>query len=129
MADPQPADDVSVTNEADLWRRSHPKWWVPDENTGGRRITSEAFQDDPNGAAMSVTIASEVTGPEVLLAGHPGYGVAGLIAGWVRSCGQIIVRQPEAGNPGHAHVVGDKPKGVRKRLRNGASIVVPPDVT
>ena len=65
---------------------------------------------------MSVVIASEAGEPSVVLAGHEGYGLVAVKAGIVRSCGQIVVRDPLPGAPWHALVIGNKTHAVRSQL-------------
>lgn len=119
-----PADDLDIVDEVVLWRRIIPEWYVPDQNTGGYRITSQAFQNYPGTSNMSVGIADECDGEEDFLANHDGYGIAAITAGLCRDCDQVIVRDPVE-HPAHCHVVGDKKKK-KKCLRAGATIVVEP---
>ncbi len=119
-------DDSSVADESSLWRRIPPIHFVDDENTGKKRPSSAAFDNDKDGDPMSVVIAAESRGKESVLKGHEGFALAAITAGLARSCGQILVRKPLAEEPAHALVVGDKPKKVRKKLAGGFVWVVPP---
>lgn len=125
MIGAQPADDLDIVNETVLWRRILPEWYVPDENTGGYRITSQAFQNQTGTMNMSVCVADECEGTDDLLAGHDGYGIAALTAGHCRDCDQGIVRDPVE-HRAHCHVVGNKKK--KKRcLQKRATIVIAPE--
>ena len=53
-------DDPAILSDAILWRRIHPKWVVLDTNRGGVRVSSAAFDDSPDGSAMSVLLADAV---------------------------------------------------------------------
>lgn len=119
-----PTDDVGIPDDAELWRRIGPKWWIFDENSGLWRPSSAAFQNMTDTEAVSMTLASEVNDPSTFLAGHEGYGLVSLTAGAVRECHQIIVRAPENGTPGHVHVIGKKNKAIQRRLAAQARIVV-----
>ncbi len=43
---------------------------------------------------MSVALNAECAGPEAVLAGHPGFALAAVKAGFVRECMQGITRDP-----------------------------------
>lgn len=124
------SDDVSISNDTQLWRRVAPQHIVPDENTGRRRPSSAAFGDHPNGSPMSVMIGDTVMqsgrGPNDVLVGYPGYGLASFTAGLARTCGQGVARDPTPNEPAHAVVFGEKPRPVRKRLAQGCEWVILP---
>lgn len=123
----QPPDDPRISDAEDLWRRIHPDHWVPDNNVGGMRVSSAAFNNESNQLAMSVNIASKCAMPAVVMEGYEHHGLAALTAGHARrDCGQGVVPAPEPDNRAHAHVTGEKPKRVRKCLQRGASVVVEP---
>jgi hypothetical protein len=122
-----PGDDPTIPDTATLWRRIHPDWWILDAKTGSPRLSTAAFDDAPDGSPMSVGLADEMLGTEVLLEGYNGYGVAGFTAAHARHiCAQAVSRAPEPGRPWHAHVIGKKTRGVAKRLRDGSIVVVIP---
>lgn len=123
----EPDDDGSITDEMTLWRRISPLWWTFDAKLGTHRVTSAAFEDHPDGSSMSVTIAEEAVGVDVLLDGHEGYGVASFPARVARhDCGQHLVRRPLPKNPAHAEVVGRKTDAVKKKLRLASTVLVQP---
>lgn len=77
---------------------------------------------------MSVGLAAEMPGTEVLLEGYDGYGVAAFTAGHARRvCAQAVARAPVLERPWHAHVIGRKTGSVTKRLRDGSTVVVIPN--
>lgn len=120
-----PADDGSIRDDAGLWRRFPPSCWLPDEDNPGRfRLSSNAFHngtEDPATAdAMSVTIEAGAPDPATYSARFPGFGIARVPAGVCRSQNQIIVRAATPDDPAHAHVIGTKSKGVRRRLSEAA---------
>jgi hypothetical protein len=109
-------DDLTIPDEAELWRRIPPWHVIPDENIGDIRPSSAAFEDDPDGAPMSVYLADECKDPQLALAGHEGFGLVAITAGLARQCDQIVVRQPVPGPPGHVVVAGKKTDSVRKKF-------------
>jgi hypothetical protein len=121
-----PVDDLTIANAADLWRRIFPRWWILDEDSGTRRLSSQAFEDSKDKSPMSVTIAAECAGQALVLAKYPGYGLAVFTAGQARLCGQILQRNPTADDPAHAHVIGKKNKTAKDCLRSAAALLVSP---
>lgn len=122
-----PTDDRAIADETPIWRRISPQWWVRDENRGGFRVTSQAFQDHRNGSPMSVAIATECS-EEEFIGDHAGYGIAQLLVGEARGCNQGVVRAPLRELPAHAHVVGKKNTRNRQCLRDAAQVIVEPAV-
>lgn len=129
MTGVQPADDLAIVDDTVLWRRIRPDWYVLDENTGRRRVTSKAFQNMPGTDNMSVCIADECQGHDDFLQGLADYGIAELTAGHCRLCTQIIVRaRGAAEHPAHCHVVGNKNNKKKRCLRDAATMVVDPAI-
>lgn len=122
-------DAPTIPDAADLWRRIPPHHLVRDDNVGGCRISSAAFDDDDDGEPMSVVLAAEARGPAFVLEGHVGYGLAAITAGLARECSQAVARDPlsfpdRPSTPeerAHCVVVGHKPRSIMKKLRNGAN--------
>lgn len=129
MTNPPLSDDPSIPDDTELWRRI-PHWhWKPDQDTGNRRISSAAFQDDPDGSPISVVIARDcVGGLPTLLAGHYGFGVAAVTAGAVRELGLGVVRYPDDSLPGHAHIIGRKTQSIERKLSRAARMIVDPTI-
>ena len=126
MANANYADDPTILDSADLWRRIPPWHFVNDENSGQIRPSSAAFEDDPDGSPMSVVQGSETSGPDSALSGHSGFALASFTAGLAKECGQSIVRDPLPEEPAHALVCGTKTKAIRRRLAREATWVVSP---
>lgn len=51
---PEYPDDTTIDDASILWRRIHPDWVVTDENRGGVRVTSLAFNNSSDGSPTSV---------------------------------------------------------------------------
>ncbi len=123
-------DDLTIKNEAPLWRRVPPHHFVFDDNRGTWRPSSAAFDDHPNGTPMSVVLGEDVAAAsrtaDSVLAGHEGFGLVSLPAGLARENRQGIVRRPLPDEPAHAEVFGKKTRGVRKALAKGSKWIVPP---
>lgn len=123
------ADDLSISDEDELWRRIPRRWIVFDENRGSYRPASAAFDDNRDGS-MSVFLESVMVEigrtPEHVLIGHHGYGLCGVAALIVRQQGQIIVRRPTEAEPAHAEVVGHKSQGVTRRISREARWIIQP---
>ena len=113
-ADPY-IDDPTISDGDMLWRRvpDWPGFIVEDKTAGHYRVASSAFDDDADGAPMSVVLAAHAI-LELVLKGHEEFGVVAFTAGFARRQGQIVVRAPEEGQPAHAVVVGRKTHGVRR---------------
>ena len=123
---PEPDDDLTIHNPAELWRRIFPDWWVLDKNLGEFRLSTQAFENSKDGTPMSVTIAAECPGQNHMLSRFKGYGLASFTAAHVRKCGQTLQRDPAPEDPAHAYVVGKKTGSVKKCLLRGTTIVVIP---
>lgn len=119
------ADDRSIPDATELWRRIPPWEWVPDDSMpNGWRPSSAAFENDE----LSVVIAAECTGGvSTLLRNHEGFGVASFTVGQVRAHGWGIVRAPDDELPGHAHVLGKKSRGKRAALARSCRMIRDPN--
>ena len=93
-------DDLSITNDAQVWRRVPDTRIVVDDDTGERRPSSQAFNDDDHADPMSVYLADTVQrsnrSPESILESFPGYGLVAVTAGHIRDCQLGIFRSPTA---------------------------------
>lgn len=123
-------DDAAIPDGAGLWRRIHPSWVVRDENRGGVRVSSAAFDDSADGSPTSVLLRDVVheTGRDGndVLRGYDGYGLAAITAGHARGCQQGISRNPPvAGEPAHAFLFGRKTKSLKRCLAQHAEWVIP----
>lgn len=124
------SDDLSIPDQAVLWRRIPPWHFVFNANLQHWRPSSAAFDNDPDGNPMSVILAEAALEagrtPVVVLSSHEGYGMAAIMAGFARACGQGVARDPVPEEPAHAVVFGPKPKSVRRQLAKEAAWVLPP---
>ncbi len=109
MADEPYRDDESIQNEWTLWRRI-PPWHIVPDGDGGRRPSSAAFENDPDGDPMSVIIVEKGGDLERALEGHVGFGVAAVTVAAMRERGQQVVFAPTDEEPAHGLVVGTKHK-------------------
>jgi hypothetical protein len=127
MADGQWSDDVSIPDDAVLWRRI-PPWHVTYDWRQQRwRPSSAAFEDDPDGHPMSVVIGGTGRNPrDVLGATHADYGVWEITAGLARQYGQVVVRAPTPEEPAHALIVGKKRESTGKAFARGGQWAVRP---
>ena len=93
-----------------LWRRIHRSHVKSDGS-----VSSAAF----SGSDMSVDIARIQIDMSITL--RDGGGVAEIRVADARSLDQDALAAPLPGNPAHAVVTGNKPRPVRRKLRDGAS--------
>ncbi len=125
------SDDLSIPDDAVLWRRVTPEQCVKDTSSGEYRPSSAAFKDHPDGSPMSVLLADEVEASgrsaESVLAAYKGYGLVAFTAGLVRELGLGIVRSPLDYEPAHAEVFGRKTRSVRRTLARRCEWVIRPD--
>lgn len=123
-------DDVTIANDAALWRRVPPWHIVPDENRGGHRVSSAAFEDDQDGSPMSVVLGDDVLASdrtaESVLADYSGFALARICAGLARELKQGICRDPTVDEPAHALVFGKKSKGVSRAMSRASVWIIPP---
>ena len=120
-----PLDDPSIQDSAVLWRRIPPQWWVADERSGGRRLSTQAFENSRDGSGTSVALAAETT-LEIITAGFAGYGIAALTAAVPRAFAQGVRRVPIDNFPGHAQIEGKKTNSVKKGLVAAALMIKEP---
>lgn len=130
MGEDKRRDDPSIPNSELLYRRIGIKLF--NQDTG--QPNSNAFDNgrDPEGTSpnsMSVALDSELKNlskkPEDILVGYENCGVVSLTAELVRDCDQIVVRD-DTEDPAHAHVVGKKTKGIKRRLAAECTWVIRP---
>lgn len=121
-----PLNDADISDHAELWRRIPPSQWVWDEKIGGKRPSTQAFDNSRDGSGTSVVLAEEST-IEIVLQGHSGFGLAMLTAGSARNAGQGVRRVPIQGILGHAQIEGTKTKSVKKKLVDASKIIVLPE--
>lgn len=115
---PERIDDLSITNDALLWRRLHPTQVICNDD-GSYRISSAAFKDGNH--EVSVNLAA-LTTTEDTLAGFPDRGIAELQAGIPRSLKHALVRDPEPQNPAHALICEPVPHPSKQRERDARTM-------
>ena len=135
MANPLSQDDSTIDDLDALWRRIHPNWWIPDQNGGGKRLTSAAFQNSKNTNSCSVLLEKEmrINGRSIqdALAKRDGYGMAKILAGQARASSdppQVLVRESTVADPEHANIVGEKRKPAQRVLREAAIMLLEPSI-
>jgi len=121
-----PRDDPTILDSDELWRRIHPKWWVADHNRGANRLSSAAFELPRDGTGISVELAALRETRAQALDGYDGYGLASIQAQVPRLLDLGIVRQPQAGNPAHAEIVGDVTRRKQRSMAGAATMLVIP---
>ncbi len=123
-------DDLTIQDEAGLWRRIHPKQLVVDKNRGVIRPSSAAFQDPSDGSCLSIVIGDVALSfgrtPEIVMANHREYFLASFSAGLARNFGQTVCRVPVEEEPAHGEVCGVKSKTVQKAFANSSIWVIEP---
>jgi len=124
------ADDPTIPDSSELWRRIAPEQIVSDENLGGLRPSSAAFDNHPNGSPMSVCLADVLAdlgrGPSTVMVGHNDFSLAAITAGLARECNQGVARDPLPEEPAHGSVIGKKIYAVRKKLASRCRWVIEP---
>jgi len=124
-------DDPAIKDNVQMLRRIPPWHVVPDENKPkGRRPSSAAFEDDKDGAPMSVYRRDllDATGGTVqrVMVGHEGYALVGLYALQLRSRDQTIHSDPLPKEAAHAVVCGPKTDSNRRFFARQAFWVIEP---
>jgi len=134
MGGPPLEDDSTISDDAALWRRVYPLWIVRDENAGGPRVSSAAFDDSEDGSPLSVLLADVVAKTQRtaqnVLAGYDGYALAAISAGTARHNKQSVARTPLPDEPAHASVFGTKTKSNKRGMAKAANwVIAPPEQT
>lgn len=123
-------DEPKITDDVQMLRRIPPFHFVKDENIGGIRPSSAAFEDDEDGHPMSLyrrnVIEYEGGSVDRVMAGHHGYGLASVTAAQLRSRQQTNHPNPLPDEAAHAVACGPKTHSNRKFLARRAVWVIPP---
>jgi hypothetical protein len=112
-------NDPCIPDDAFLYRRIIPKWFVANED-GTKRISSAAFKDG-NGE-LSVNVAS-LTTPRRVLQGRPDDRLAQLQARIPRSLKLNVMMDVKPGDPSHAVICPEASKSQARRMAAGATLV------
>lgn len=132
MSDEQYTDDTTIQDDIILWRRITKVQCIDDQNRGGKRPSSAAFYDHPNGTPMSVALEDVFfmktsRDPNDYIKGYENVvALASFTAGFARELGQKIIRTPLPEEPAHAEVPGKKTGSVRKKFAKKAQWIIPP---
>jgi hypothetical protein len=126
-------DDPDIQDGHEMLRRIPPWHIVADANSGFRRPSSAAFEDDNDGSPMSMyrRTVIDATGGNIerVMVGHLGYGLVGVSAGDLRSRDQTIHSDPLPEEPSHAVVCGPKTDSNRKFFyRRSVWVIMPPGI-
>ena len=124
-------DDPTIPDDADLWRRIHPKQVTIDKNSKRRRPSSAAFKDPKMSVALAHIVIESGDTAETCLPDYKDFGLASITAGLARSSepAQIVCRDPTPDQQAHALVVGRKTDSVRRRFAvNAQWVIEPPDL-
>lgn len=113
-----PADDPSVLDDHELWRRVPAFWVVYDDNRKRFRPASAAFQNSSGVKDMSVVLGTDHGNPEgaVSAPALSTHSLASVSAGFARGCNQTLSRAPEPDEPHHGHVTGAKTGSISRRF-------------
>ena len=113
-----PADDPSVLDDHELWRRVPAFWVVYDDNRKQYRPTSAAFQNSTGFNGMSVVLGTDHGDPEgaVSSPNHSTHSLASVSARFARGCSQTLSRAPEPDEPHHGHVAGAKTRSISRKF-------------
>jgi hypothetical protein len=117
-----------ILPDALLWRRV-PEWHWVDDGSGGKRPSSAAFEDDPDGSDLSCTVAAESTLARAFdpVRGNPkAFALAEFRFDVAIAKGQAAKRDPTEEEPAHVLLVGKKTKGVRNALVTASRWAWPP---
>jgi hypothetical protein len=128
------ADDETIPDDSLLLRRipAQPKTFIVWNNNEKRwAVSSQAFKNSKqNPIAMSVNLQCVLDEhglpPDSVIQDPDRYGLAAVPASLVRAHNQAVKREPEPGDPSHAHVPGEKPGAVQRALAAAATWVIPP---
>ena len=110
-----------IDPDEDIWRRIIRQWVVPDDEFGGKRLSSAAFEPSKDGTPASGLVAAEVT-PAVLLAGRDDCSVAAITPRDAQAHHHVIERHVDPAQGDHAAHVYIRctmtgTKGALKQLR------------
>lgn len=120
-------DDLTIPDDAELWRRIHPHHLTVDENPGRthRRPSSAAFRD----AELSVILVEPARDPQSAIEHYSGYYLAVITVGDARGLGLTIQRDPTPEDDAHCLVLGKKKGRADSALARAAKWVIPPPDT
>ena len=110
------ADEISVEDEAYLFRRIHPEQIVKDQNSGLCRPSSAAFKNPELSVDAEPLLHAQGLDWRSSLRDNRTYSLVRFHAGTAREVGQEVVHKPVEGNEAHCEVIGKKTPSVAKAL-------------
>ena len=119
-------DDLSIGNEARLFRRVHLSQIVRDEDTGLARVSSGAFRDVEMSIDIELILTASGLDERHCLEGHNAHRLVSLSAGGCRQLQQLVCADPDETNPAHGLVCGRKKGRTPDGLRELSLWVIPP---
>jgi len=117
-------DDPSIPDHERLFRRIH-LVHVAEGSEGRSALSSAAFRDKELSVNLESVMRQAGKPPDYALRNHPHDFLAGITAGVCRANGQRVGPDPLPDEPAHGYVFGDKPKRIRRALRDAACWIVP----
>ncbi len=124
-------DHAGILADHGVIRRISGDHLVDDEKTGGKRVSSIAFQPSsgPN-AGMSIDLQNSIEeaglDPKVFVIAPPFLGAVRFTAGSLRAQGFQVGFEPLPTNPHHGEVWGNFTTGKKKWLQKNAEMFVDP---
>lgn len=125
---PAYADDSSIADQEEVWRRIPPDQIHWDGKLHRWRPESGMFSDSSDGSPMSAGRAILYGSPRGILGdqGYPDHLLVAIDVAFLRELGLRVASDPPADDPGHVWIVGRKTKAVKKKLAKAARWVVGP---
>ena len=71
---------------------------------------------------------AELTTPDLVLAGHPNYGLAEITVETVIRAGLSVKFNPEEGERGHVMICGGLPPSKSRELSRASRVLIPPNI-
>ena len=126
-----------MDDEPLYWRRIHPDWIKVDkvtgspviDDTGEPVLTSQAFQNkDKRSMSCHCVKTAEENGisPDQIIEQFPGYGLIEIPGSVIKMTNQTVELVTENGDITHAHIIGEKPKSVRREFAKHFKWVILP---
>jgi hypothetical protein len=107
---PPDVDDGSISNDAGLLRRIHPRQVIHDKNRGAWRPMSGAFKDKEMSVDAEPILHQHGLSSMFSLRNSPGFSLVRFLAGEARALQLAVVHKPrpddQPDNPAHTEVLG-----------------------
>jgi hypothetical protein len=122
-----PADNSDIADDCGLLRRVTPNQIVPDDNVGGRRLSSGAFRDRALSVDAECLLNADGLDWQFSLRDHPDFFLVRIKAGLARQHQQTVQHRKVPDNDYHAEVSGRKSDPICNELRKAAEWVKKPN--